>query len=225
MIIAERKSLEEIEKVISPYEKVLVLGCGTCVTICFAGGEKEVGLLASELRMRAELTDKRWEIRERTILRQCDWEFIDEASEDVNWADITISLACGIGVQGVAERFEKNRVVPGVNTLFLGLTEKMGFWNERCAACTDCLLHLTAGICPIARCAKGLLNGPCGGSQEGKCEVSPDIPCAWQLIYDRLEARGELRLLEEIREPKDWSKKNLPGRVIRENLLLGEESE
>ncbi len=225
MIIAERKSLEEIEKIIAPYQRVLILGCGTCVTICFAGGEKEVGLLVSELRMKNKMTNEGREFRERTILRQCDWEFFDEVADDVDWADIVVSLACGIGVQGVAERFSEKQVAPGVNTLFLGLTEKPGEWSERCAACTDCLLHLTGGICPVARCAKGLLNGPCGGSQGGKCEVSPDTPCAWQLIYDRLKARGELHLLDEISQPKDWSKKSLPGRLVREDLSLEESSE
>jgi len=225
VIIAERKPIEEIEEIISPYNRVLILGCGTCVTICFAGGEKEVGLLASELRMKAALKGEKKEIKELTVLRQCDWEFLEKAREEVEWAEVTVSLACGIGVQGAAEMFADKRVAPGVNTLFLGLTEKMGLWGERCAACTDCLLHLTAGICPITRCAKGLLNGPCGGSQEGCCEVSPDTPCAWQLIYQRLEKQGELSLLDEVRKPKDWSKKNLPGKLIRDDLLLGEENE
>ncbi len=225
MIIAERKPLEEIEKIIQPYQRVLILGCGTCVTICFAGGEKEVGLLASQLRMKSSLTTQNREIRERTILRQCDQEFIEEVAADVEWADIVLSLACGIGVQGVAERYENKRVAPGVSTLFLGLTQEAGYWSERCSACGDCIIHLFAGICPITRCAKGLLNGPCGGSQDGKCEVSKDTVCAWQLIYDRLEARGELHLLDEIKSPRDWSRKNLPGSLLRKDLILGENNE
>jgi len=114
--------------------------------------------------------------------------------------------------------------VPGLNTSFLGLPEKQGVWAERCAACGNCILDKTAGICPIARCAKSLLNGPCGGSQGGRCEIDPQVECAWQLIYDRLQAREELELLEEIIPPRDWStnRDGGPRRIIREDLQFEE---
>lgn len=225
MIIAERKPLDEIREMIGGCKKVLVLGCGTCVAICFAGGEKEAGILASELRMKAKLEGEELKVIEKTILRQCEWEFVDEVKELTDQVEAVVSLACGIGVQAIAERYPGVKVLPGVNTVFLGLPEKPGIWMERCSACGDCLLDITAGICPLTRCAKGLLNGPCGGSQDGKCEVSPEVPCAWQLIYDRLKARNQLSRLEEIKSPRDWSKKSTPGKIVREDLLLEEESQ
>jgi hypothetical protein len=138
-----------------------------------------------------------------------------------------VSLACGIGVQAIAERFPDARVVPGVNTTFLGMPTKHGIWEERCAACGECILGVTAGICPIARCAKSLLNGPCGGSEDGHCEVSPDTPCAWQLIHDRLQRLGTLDVLMQPQPPKNWkaSRDGGPRRIIRDDLRLAAEQE
>ena len=209
---------------IAGHRKVLIVGCGTCVTVCFAGGEKEVGILASALRMKSKLDNEEITIDEATVQRQCEWEYLDAIGEEIEAHDLVLSLACGIGVQAIAERFPNARVVPGLNTSFLGLPEEQGVWAERCAACGNCILDKTAGICPIARCAKSLLNGPCGGSQGGKCEVDPQTDCAWQLIYDRLKARGELELLEEIIPPRDWStnRDGGPRTIIREDLQFEE---
>lgn len=220
MIVGEQKPLDEIKDMIAGYRKVLIVGCGTCVTICFAGGEKEVGILASALRMKSKLDKEEIIVHEATVQRQCEWEYLDAIGEEIEAHDLVLSLGCGIGVQAIAERFPNVRVVPGLNTSFLGLPEKQGVWAERCAACGNCILDKTAGICPIARCAKSLLNGPCGGSQGGKCEVDPQTDCAWQLIYDRLQARGELELLEEIIPPRDWStsRDGGPRRIVREDL-------
>jgi len=222
MIVAERKPLEEIKGLIADDRKVLILGCGTCVAICFAGGEKQVGLLATELRIARQMERHPIEITEETVERQCEWEFVDPVEEKVRDADVILSMACGIGVQTVAERFPGVRVVPALNTSFLGQPVEQGVWSERCLACGDCVLGLTAGICPIARCAKSLLNGPCGGSQEGKCEVNPDLECAWQLIYDRLKAMGRLDDMIEITPPKDWSAAHDggPRTIVREDLKI-----
>lgn len=211
MIIAKQKPLEEIQKIIAPYERVMILGCGTCVAICFAGGEKEVGVLASSLRIAEKISGKKKEIREHTIERQCEWEFVDELKEHIQEADAILALGCGVGVQAVSERYPDIPVLPGLNTLFFGMPVEPAVWIERCAGCGNCLLDKTAGICPIARCAKGLLNGPCGGSEGGKCEISTETPCAWQLIYDRLSARGQLFKLEEIEPPRDWSTSHAGG--------------
>lgn len=205
MIIAKQKPLEEIREKIVSYEKVLVLGCGTCVAVCFAGGEREVSILASALRMAEKVAGEKKEIGEYTIERQCEWEFLDKIADQVKEVDVVLSLACGVGVQAVSERFPDTPVLPGLNTLFMGMPAEEGVWVERCIGCGSCILDKTAGICPTARCAKGLLNGPCGGSSDGKCEISPDTPCAWQLIYDRLAALGELDRLDEIEPPRDWS--------------------
>ena len=222
MIVAERKPLEEIRGLIADDRKVLILGCGTCVAICFAGGEKQVGLLAAELRIARQMEGNPIVITEETVERQCEWEFVDPVEEKVRGADVILSMACGIGVQTMAERFPGVRVVPALNTSFLGQPVEQGVWSERCVGCGDCVLGTTAGICPIARCAKSLLNGPCGGSQEGKCEVNSDLECAWQIIYDRLKAMGRLDDMIEITPPKDWSSAHDggPRTIVREDLKI-----
>jgi ferredoxin len=220
MIVGEQKPLEEIKEIAANHNKILVLGCGTCVTVCFAGGEKEVGVLASALRMATKIDGHEKLLDEATVQRQCEWEFLDAMEEDIKRHDLVLSMACGIGVQAIVERFPEAVVAPAINTTFLGIPEEHGLWTERCAACGTCILHLTAGICPIARCAKSLLNGPCGGSQNGECEIDPDVPCAWQLIYDRLKSQGHLDHMLEIIPVKDWStsRDGGPRRMVRDDL-------
>lgn len=222
MIVAEQKPFEEIKALVGEAKKVLVVGCGTCVTVCFAGGAREAAILAASLRMATRIDGHGQEVAEVTVQRQCEWEYLDEIAGPVRAADAVLSLGCGIGVQALAERYPEAIVVPGLNTAFLGLPLEQGVWAERCAACGNCLLGVTGGICPIARCSKQLLNGPCGGSAKGKCEVNPDLDCAWQLIYDKLKAQGRLHLLVEISPPKDWrtSRDGGPRKIIREDLRL-----
>jgi len=227
MIIAEQKSLDEIKTLIGNSEKVLVLGCGTCVTVCFAGGEREAAIMASSLRMATKLEGKSNAITDITVQRQCEWEYLDQVAEQIGEADVVLSLGCGIGVQAIAEHFPNTWVVPGLNTSFLGLPSEQGVWEERCAACGDCILGLTGGICPIARCSKTLLNGPCGGSEDGHCEIDPEIPCVWQLIYDRLSSMDKLDVLLDLQPPKNWqtSRDGGPRKIVREDLRLLEEEE
>ena len=222
MIIGEQKPLDEIKQMIADYQKILILGCGTCVTVCFAGGEKEVGILASALRMATKLDGQEKEIQEATVQRQCEYEYNEEAADLVREADAVLSLACGIGVQTMNEQFPEKITLPGLNTSFLGQPTEQGVWDERCQACGNCVLALTAGICPIARCSKSIFNGPCGGSVGGKCEIDPEIVCAWQLVYDRLNALGKLELLTEILPVKDWStsRDGGPRKIVREDLRL-----
>lgn len=220
MIIAERKPIEQILDMINEATTVLLAGCATCVADCMAGGEREVGILGSALRIALKRKGKRTEILEVTVERQCEWEFIEHIQQLVEKADVVISTACGIGVQAMAERYHDKAIYPGVNTTFLGLREEEGLWAERCAACGDCTLHLTGGICPVARCSKSLLNGPCGGSTDGKCEVSEEIACGWQLIVDRLKALGQLDRLQVNIPPKNWatSRSGGPRKVVKKEL-------
>ena len=222
MIVAEQKPLDEIKALLGEARRVLVVGCGTCVTVCFAGGEKEAGILGSLLRMSSQMAGQPQDVTEVTVQRQCEWEYLDTVQERVAESDIVLSLGCGVGVQALAERYPAAIVVPGLNTKFMGLPVEQGVWAERCAACGQCILGLTGGICPIARCSKQLLNGPCGGSSKGKCEVSPEIDCAWQLIYDKLKAQGRLDLIMDITPPKDWrpSRDGGPRKMVREDLRL-----
>jgi ferredoxin len=225
MIVAEQKPLAEIKAMLDGYGKVLMVGCGTCVTVCFAGGEKEVGILASALRMATRLDGNGIDFDEVTVQRQCEWEYIDPLAERLENYDTILSLGCGIGVQTLAERFPSKRVLPALNTTFMGLPSEQGVWEERCQACGNCILDLTGGICPIARCSKQLLNGPCGGSQNGECEINPETPCAWQLIWERMSALGLLDRLMEVQPPKDWStsRDGGPRRIIRDDLRLPED--
>ena len=226
MIVAEQKPITEIMRMLTPYDRVLILGCGTCMTVCDAGGEREVSYLQGALRV-AEVKsgDGTHTFSEYTLKRQCDPEFLDLLIDRVADVDAILSLGCGIGAQTLAERFPDKRVVPGLNTTFMGVPTEQGVWEERCQACGDCVLGLTGGICPISRCSKQLLNGPCGGSQQGQCEIDPEVPCAWQLIWERMAALGLEDRLMEIQPPKNWStsRDGGPRRIIRDDLQLPED--
>ncbi|MDL1974790.1 MAG: methylenetetrahydrofolate reductase C-terminal domain-containing protein [Deltaproteobacteria bacterium] len=221
MIVAQQKDFDEIKEMIRGYKRLLVLGCQTCVAISFAGGKHEVEIMASMIRIDRKMTEQDVEIREDTIVRQCDFEFMDPIKDQVADSDAVLSLACGVGVQTLAERFPDKVILPGLNTGFMGMTEKLGVWSERCAGCGNCILDKTGGLCPVARCSKSLFNGPCGGSVDGKCEINPDIDCVWQLIIDRLKKLNRLESLEEILPVKDWgvSGHGGPRKVVREDLI------
>jgi ferredoxin len=216
MIVAEQKPIEEIRDYLSGHKRVLVLGCGTCVTVCLAGGEREVATLASILRLAGGL-----EVQENTIERQCDVEFFDAVKEQAESCDAILSMACGVGVQTVVKVFPQKCVYPALNTMFCGSNDGAGQWSENCLACGDCKLAIFGGVCPVTRCSKSLLNGPCGGSVNGMCEVDPEnIECGWQLIYDRLRTLGKLDVLAENAQPKDWSRTHDggPRRLSREDV-------
>jgi len=220
MIVGERKPFDEITGMLNGYKKVLILGCGTCVSVCMAGGAKEVAVMASQLRMDSGIQEKGVEIGEETIQRQCDREYIEPIVEMAKTYDVVLSMACGAGVQLLSDMLVPTPVLPALNTSFIGICEEEGVWAERCRGCGDCMLGITGGICPVARCAKTLFNGPCGGSVNGICEVSKDTPCAWQLVYDRLKALGKLESLEEIQPIRDWgpSSSGIPRGVYREDM-------
>jgi ferredoxin len=219
MIVAQRKKIPDLLAMVEPHRKLLLVGCGTCVTVCLAGGQREVSIIASALRMAARLKGLPLEIEELTIERQCDNVFLEQAAEAIRKSDAVLSLGCGAGVQALAERYTSKPVYAGLDTAFIGILEERGIWAEKCAACGDCVLHLYGGICPITRCAKKMMNGPCSGSREDRCEVNPDRPCAWQLIYKRLKEIGQLDRLKNIRPPKNWRPSQSGGlrTIIRED--------
>jgi len=215
MIIAERRPFPEILENIAPYSRVLVLGCRGCVAVCSAGGDREVAILAEAIRLAREREGKPIEVIERTFIRQCDPEYLELLRELVPQVEAIVSLACGVGVNLIADLYPSARVYPGVDTSFYGANVVLGKWIEKCRGCGDCLIDKTAGLCPIARCAKNLLNGPCGGSQGGRCEVRKDMPCVWHMIIERLKERGELERLLEITPPKDWRPAGGDGLRVR----------
>ena len=213
MIVAERKPFDEIAAATSGFRKVLVAACGTCVAVCLTGGEKEAGILAAQLDMAATLGDREQVFSVGCVERQCDREFLEELGPQIAEADAVISMACGAGIQFLAEAYPDTPVLSGVNTTFIGVNEDVGVWTERCRSCRDCVLSITGGVCPIALCPKGMLNGPCGGAEKGKCETDRERDCAWSVIYRRLENTGRLANLEEVIEARDH-RDLLPGRQV-----------
>lgn len=204
MIIAHRKPVKEILNMIEDKEKVLILGCRGCVAVCSTGGEKEVAILASAIRLGRKKRQKPIEIHEDTYVRQCDTEYLQPLMEYGTKYDAVLSMACGVGVNLIAETCPDVRIFPAVNTTFYGANPKSGEWKEMCAGCGACGVHNLGGFCPIARCAKNLLNGPCGGSVGGKCEVNPDTPCVWHMIYNKMFKFNESDKLGRIMPAKDW---------------------
>ena len=206
MIFAERKPMDEILENLTGFRKILVVGCATCVAECAVGGENEVETLAPLISLAFKKKGVQVEMFTATLEKQCEYEFVEEIAEKVHNADVVLSLACGIGVQAVAERFPDKLIYPGVNTSALTIREEAGIWASRCAACGDCTLGDTLGFCPVARCAKSLMNGPCGGTRkDGKCEINEETDCVWSLIVERAESRGELDSISKISKPRDWS--------------------
>jgi ferredoxin len=206
MIVAQRKTIPEILDIVKEHKNVLVLGCGTCVTVCLAGGEREVSIISSALRIASRKAGESIKFNELTIERQCDNVFIESAAEEINKNDVVLSLGCGAGVQAIAERYPEKPVYAGLDTSFLGILESRGVWTEKCAQCGACILADFGGVCPVTRCAKHMLNGPCGGSRIERCEINKDQPCAWQMIYTRLKNIGELDKIKRKYPIKDWSK-------------------
>lgn len=217
MIIAKQKDLTEIAKMVAPYSRIYVVGCGMCMTFCSAGGPDQVARLAEDL-----VADRGGLAVEKAMIpRQCSTKFIDRLEDKIQDFEAILSMACGNGVQAVAQRFPDKRVLPALDTEFIGVEREPDVWTEMCMACGDCILWRTAGICPVTRCAKSLLNGPCGGSQEGRCEVSKDIPCAWQEIYQGLKRLGLLDCLKGAAQINAW--RTHPGRLVREKAKLQQE--
>jgi ferredoxin len=187
MIVAKRKPFNEIKELLSGSKRILILGCGTCVAVCLAGGEKEVAILASQLKMALALEDQDIKIDELTIERQCDREFIEEINNkvDVDDYDLILSTACGAGVQLVSDVFDHKVVLPALNTTFIGVAEGPGIWTERCRSC-------------------------------GECEIDPEKDCAWTLIYNRLKKIGRLDRMEKTLPPKKYGADRYPARIVHE---------
>ncbi len=221
MITGTPKPIEEILEMLEPYDNIIVAGCFGCVTVCRVGGDKEVQVLSSTLRLAREAAGKKIEIKEVCLERQCDPEYLEPMRPYIEDFQAVLSIACGAGIQFMAEKFGKTPLLPGINTGFLGVTERQGEWTERCQGCGDCVLHLTGGICPVTRCAKSIFHGPCGGSVEGTCEVDKEVKCGWQLIIDRLVSLDQMENYGKLKPYKGWdaSRDGGPRRIIREDMV------
>ncbi len=201
MIIAERKPFEEITEMVKGYKNILNIGCGGCTSICLAGGQKEVNKLNAELKKENSEVN----IDSFVIERQCNYDFFVDLDEKVPQYDAVLSMACGAGVQFVSERYTAIPVFPALNTVFCGVDRNVGWFEENCRTCGECVLGDTGGICPVTRCAKGIFNGPCGGTRlDGSCEVDKDTPCAWYEIHKRLTEQGRVDKIIEVKPPRLW---------------------
>ncbi|MDD5173944.1 MAG: methylenetetrahydrofolate reductase C-terminal domain-containing protein [Candidatus Omnitrophica bacterium] len=213
MIITKQKSLKEIIKYLGGEERIFLVGCGECSTTCKTGGEDEVRNMKEALEREGKVVTGYSIPTAPCIAAKVKLEFAKHRKE-IESSDAILVFACGLGIQSVKENTRvKKPIHVGCDTLFMGAIDSGGSFLERCSACGDCVLEFTGSICPITRCAKGLINGPCGGQNKGKCEVDKDMDCAWILIYNELKAQGRLHLLKEKHPPKDYSKSSKPRQL------------
>jgi len=202
VVKAERKPIEEIKDAINGYKRVLITGCGGCVSICLAGGQREVNELKALLNIHLKKDNTPKELDGYTMERQCNDQFLEELEPTIDQYDCVLSMACGAGVQNMAK--------------MIGIDKDIGMYEERCRACGHCVLGYTGGICPVTRCSKGLFNGPCGGTNNECCEVSQEIPCAWLDIFNRLKEQDRLDDIKKIHVPMEWHNQT-PRTIIQES--------
>jgi hypothetical protein len=218
MIASKQKPFEEILRLLGDAQKVFIVGCGDCATQCQTGGEFEV----QEMKQRLEAAGK---TVTGTVVPDAACNVLDTArllrrhKEAVAAADAILVLSCGTGVQAVADTQPETPVYPGLDSLFSAITARKGQIYERCVCCSDCVVGDYAGICPIARCPKGQLHGPCGGYDNGKCEVDRNQDCVWTLILERAKKTGQLEaVLERMGAgvPKDHAVNKHPAELVFE---------
>jgi hypothetical protein len=212
MIITKQKKLEDILNSLMN-EPVFLVGCNECATLCHTGGEEEI------LAMEKELNNKNVEVTGWVILEPAchllnDRRLLKKYKDEISKAKKILVLACGNGTQTVSEILKDKDIISGTDTLFLGEIKRLQDFERRCEMCGECLIDEFGGLCPVSRCPKSMLNGPCGGSIDGKCEINPDISCVWDEIYKRLKEKGKLHFLTELQKPKDWSKSTEMRRII-----------
>jgi len=230
MIITDEKPWNEIKSTLDDFKvkKIVLAACGTCAAKVGTGGTEGAE------KMKQKLESEGYQVIATVVIDEpCDERMANQAfrkiKDEILAADAILSLACGLGTQSMnnvtRDKFNNVPALTAIDTVFMGETEKFGKFHERCRACGQCLLNETGGICPITMCAKSLMNGPCGGSVEGKCEImNYTVPCGWMLIYESLKKLNRLDLFLKIREPRNWSIG--PGRqrdmvVPREGIIPG----
>lgn len=212
MIISKKKDINDTLDALSGYKRIFLIGCNLCASLCQTGGEKEVAAMIDLLKIEGKGVTG-YKIVDAACHLQETKKALREQREAVRASDAVLSLACGAGTQTLAS-IVKIPIFTAVDTLFLGTVERWGHFVEVCNKCGDCVLNFTAGICPVTRCPKQILNGPCGGVNGGKCETDPDRDCVWVEIYKRLREQGRLEQIKRIFPPRDYSKNPHPNILI-----------
>ncbi len=209
--ITKQKSLEEILGLMEGFERVFILGCGTCVTLCRTGGAQEVQVMTRRLRENGKIV-----MGSSVIPVACDeisHEALEQLRDPLYESQALLIMTCAFGVQTIARQLHLP-VIPALDTLFIGKERGLGQFEEICTQCGECILGETGGICPVTSCHKGLLNGPCGGTRDGKCEIDPDKDCAWSLIYQRLKEQGRLDRMRRLQPARNHQVSPRPGKIL-----------
>jgi len=214
MIITKQKALKDILKHLESEKKVFIIGCGECSTTCKTGGEEDIKKMKEALEKEGKTVTGYCIPKAPCIAANVKLEFAKNRKL-IEASDAVLVMACGLGIQSVKENMRTTKPVHvGCDTLFMGAINAENAFLERCSACGDCVLEMTGMICPITRCPKSLLNGPCGGQDKGKCEVDKNSDCTWVLIYNQLKKENKLELLKSIKPPKDFSKSTKPRKLM-----------
>jgi len=207
--ITQFKPEEELDTLLEGLGRIFIVGCGTCSTLTNTGGEPEVR------SMKENLTDKGKTITGTLVAPvACDNitpESLDRYQDSINQADVLLVMSCGYGVQNLARQLSK-MVVPALDTVFIGKESISGKFDEVCLQCGQCILGETGGICPVTSCHKGLVNGPCGGTDNGKCEIDNQIDCAWTRIYTRLSELKRLDSMKKYQTLRNHNESPVPGK-------------
>lgn len=214
MIITDKKPLEQVLKALGNYTKIFLVGCGECATTCKTGSQEEMEQLKAQLQEHGKNVVGMCIPSAPCIAAKVKTE-LAKNMRSLREAEAILVLACGLGVQSTKDNDRLGlEVIPALNTMFGAVMDSQGNFAEKCSLCGECVLDVTGGICPVTLCAKGLLNGPCGGMNKGKCEVDTEKDCAWVLIYKELEKKNKLSVLKELRQPKDHKKSLKPRKLI-----------
>ncbi len=214
MIITEQKSLSEIIKSLEGYTKIFLVGCGECAAACKTGGEPEILKIKEELEKQGKVITGFCMPSAPCVAAQIKTELAKNMLA-LRQAEAILVLACGLGAQSVKDNDRLAlAAIPACNTLFGAVMDAQGNFYEKCSMCAECVLAETGGVCPITLCPKGLLNGPCGGMDKGKCEVDKDNDCAWVLIYKELDKKKRLADFKKIKGPKDFKKVTKPHKIL-----------
>ncbi|HEY3348007.1 MAG TPA: methylenetetrahydrofolate reductase C-terminal domain-containing protein [Nitrospirota bacterium] len=209
MIITKAKEKEAVLDSLKEIRSVFLLGCSECASLCGTGSPEAVAEMKAALEEAGKKVNGTFIPKTGCQVLGTKLE-LKPFKEAIDASDAILVMSCGAGTQAMVEVFKDKKVYPANDTSFLGNMTRYQQFDERCSMCGECIIDKTGGICPVTTCPKGILNGPCGGTNNGMCEVSPDIECAWAKIYARMERTGELEKMKEIIPPKDYSKKLSP---------------